>query len=192
MELGRFRRIAFRTHHREATDLWGENSKSWTYKAGGLLAVVSLDYTFLGWHELTDCYQTNGCKIGESVVLQDPDGSATARSRASHSGRTEVRLVRPDGQFEYLVYGLADYDNRVLDPPRNRGFVGAVLARLSNWTTPDNGLGIEVELPSYQFQVLLVSDTPLGKSEVEEARQLYQQVRMAFLARGPKRHGGVS
>ena len=193
VELGRFRRVRFQTAHREATDQWGQNSKQWTYKAGALLASVSLDYTFLGWHELTDCYRTNGCKIGESVVLQDPQGSATSPSSASHSGRTEVRLVRPDGQFEYLVYGLADHNNRILDPPRTRGFVGAVLARLSNWTTPDNGLGIEVDLPSYQFQVLLVSEAPLSKSEVEEARQLYQQVRIAFLgARSPKRRGGVS
>jgi exosortase len=191
-EIGRFRRVEFRTHQRESTDLWGENSKAWTYRAGGLLAVVSLDYTFLGWHELTECYRSNGCGIGEPSILQDPDPLAASRSRTSHSGRTEVRLTTPEGRFQYLIYGLADYDNRVLDPPRARGFVDKILARVGNWTTRDNGLGIEVELPSYQFQVLLVSETPIGKSEIEEVRQLYQQVRLAFLSRGPKRHGGVS
>jgi hypothetical protein len=189
--VGPFQRVRFETLHRKDDTSWGEYSKSWQYAMQGAAASVSLDYTFLGWHELTDCYRGNAWEIEGYDVRYGPDGNVAAGS-PTERGQAEVRLIHAAQGYGYLIYGLADYDSRPLAPPHARGFVDRLVARLGNWTNPNNNLGIEAPLPTYQYQVFLQSQTPPTETEIREARLLYQKAREIFLARGPKRKGGTT
>ena len=189
--IGPFQRARFETLHRKDDTSWGEYSKSWQYAMQGAAASVSLDYTFLGWHELTDCYRGNAWEIEGYDVRYGPEGNVAAGS-STERGQAEVRLIHAAQGYGYLIYGLADYDSRPLAPPHAMGFVDRLVARLGNWSNPNNNLGVEAPLPTYQYQVFLQSQTPPTETEIREARLLFQKARDIFLARGPKRKGGTT
>jgi len=54
--LASWQRIEYETVERELGSDEGEHSSKWTYQFQDHKAIVSVDYPFLGWHELTCCY----------------------------------------------------------------------------------------------------------------------------------------
>src|SRR5262249_31416119 len=61
-------RQAFATETRTPGSAFGEFSRTWTYARGGDVAILSLDYPFPGWHDLTRCYTGQGWVIDEEMV----------------------------------------------------------------------------------------------------------------------------
>jgi len=56
--------------------VWGENSLVWTLDFDGLKVVMSVDYYFNKWHELTVCYRAAGWQLGGREVQPSNEESA--------------------------------------------------------------------------------------------------------------------
>ena len=68
--------IDFEVKSRSSRSVWGENSLVWTLDFDGLKVVMSADYYFRKWHELTVCYRAAGWELDARVVL--PSGLESA------------------------------------------------------------------------------------------------------------------
>ncbi|MFO0953612.1 MAG: exosortase U [Isosphaeraceae bacterium] len=145
-----FVRGGFNPTHRDHDLTWGEDSRAWSYIGPAGRASVSLDYPFVGWHELSDCYIGRGWRVVTRDVVVDDAGGGTV----------VTDLTRDDGRWIRLVFGLFDRNGRALAPPfEKRDVLRAVRSRLSLW-----GLGgpppAEMSGPTHQIQVVTESAGP--------------------------------
>ncbi len=69
-EYGEWRLVSFDSQQRDVDNNVGQFSKIWTYQSPEYSAIVSFDYPFKGWHELTECYRNIGWRVfGRTVCL---------------------------------------------------------------------------------------------------------------------------
>ena len=123
-EIDGWKQTHFETQERDVVDYLGEKSALWHYQRGNLKVVVSLDYPFWHWHELTDCYRAQGDQLlGRSVTtsgdsdvvvahLRGVDGTAKqlAFSLFRHSGKP---LVAPPEASGIAAYGFTRFDQNL-------------------------------------------------------------------------------
>lgn len=110
-----WRRTNYAMHRRERGSSFGEFSQAWTLAADDALAVFSLDYPFVGWHELTECYASQGWTIASRKVRP----SATGDEGATPPGTdvVEVAMVHPQSaRYGLLQFVLVRTDGRPLEP----------------------------------------------------------------------------
>jgi len=68
--------VDFEVKSRSSRSVWGENSLVWTLDFDGLKVVMSVDYYFNKWHELTVCYRAAGWQLGGREVQPSNEESA--------------------------------------------------------------------------------------------------------------------
>ncbi|MFO0949789.1 MAG: exosortase U [Isosphaeraceae bacterium] len=167
--VGDFRRFGFRTARRESNSSWGEHSRAWAYVSGSCHAEVSLDYTFVGWHDLRDCYTGQGWRVTQSRVERHAAGPPL----------TKVDLLDIEGRYGHLIFGLFDPNGRAIEPPSNRSPSDYLAGRLAAW-----GINrAEATAPgamAYQVQAFLVAWSPVKPSDDADATALFE--------RGPRGH----
>jgi hypothetical protein len=95
----------FTTQAREAYSFFGEHSQVWVYSRGRAAAVVSLDYPFPSWHDLTWCYTGRGWQI---------DGQAVRDAAGVPGGFVEVRMTQSAHRHAYLLFCEFDRQGRPL------------------------------------------------------------------------------
>lgn len=100
--LGDWQCVSYESQERDRNSDNGQFGNSWRYRAGLVDAAVSVDYPFLGWHELTDCYRSLGWKESTRRVSTAPD--ATGRPAEF----VEVQLTKPTGERALLMFSLFD------------------------------------------------------------------------------------
>ena len=179
-----FRRIGFTTIHREDNNSWGENSRTWGYAFGNRAVAVSLDYQFVGWHDLLLCYESGS------------DWKRTAQQNVSVRTGERPTLVVADfvnmeGRYGYLIFGLFDREGQPLIASGGEGLVNTLAHRLGRWTRGRGGFGREGITPTYQFQVFVEGDTPLTPLEKAKVRTFFEQnraraQRLGFATKGDK------
>ena len=169
----------FSAPRREVDALWGEHSRIWEYQAGLSFATLAVDFPFVGWHDLTDCYKANGWSASSAPVVTDGPGGPAV----------EASFVRPDGYNAFLIFALADHGGRPVDPPQTRGFVGELTDRLGTWFRHGSRLGLRVTEPTYQMQFFEVTDRPAGEDRRREARAVFEKFRERVKELGPKARG---
>jgi exosortase len=91
-QLGELKRTVFQKDSRTLTDYMGRNTASWTYESEDKNVVVAVDYPFLGWHELTGCYEAQGCGISERTVLPETNGVRTVTCEVRSTGDLKGQL----------------------------------------------------------------------------------------------------
>jgi exosortase len=154
---------------------FGEFSVVWAYARGGDAAVLSLDYPFPGWHDLTRCYTGQGWVIDEETT-HDADGA-----EGPPGGYVEVRLSQPGRRSGYLLYCQFDGHGQALRP-RPGGARLAIdrhetaLRRLRNLAsgTPETPPA-EPAGPVYQLQLFCEGFAPPTPARQEQARALFAQ-----------------
>ncbi|HEX5271845.1 MAG TPA: exosortase U, partial [Gemmataceae bacterium] len=164
----------FETEERGWQDWWGRFSHRWSYRRPGVSAVVSLDYPFTGWHELTGCYQGVGWHLTErEAVGGDEADGPPAFVRA--------RFDKPRGRQAYLWFGLGDGRGRALTPADSSP--GGVLqdrfgGRLAPLLPgPPAAPEPAPRGPYNQMQLLVRCPRPLTDDERRQAEALFQEVR---------------
>ncbi len=184
--VGENRRVDFRTESREGDNSWGEHSRIWSYRGPGRGVAVSLDYSFIGWHDLTQCYRSRGWEmIGLRVEPASPgEGGGGAGVKVAAS-RLVAEFRSPDGRLGYLAY--ANYDRRanMLAVPGSVGWVERLRGRLASWVRRDEPVGRVGEVLSYQVQVFTTSDEPPTPTERSAIDALFEAAsgRVGRLAR---------
>lgn len=147
--IGPWDQAEFAVQTREAHSFYGEQSSVWRYSTGRQNAVVSLDYPFPSWHDLTWCYTAKGWHIDAQSVRTDlgVDG-----------GLVEVSMTQPTHRHGYLLFG--EFNSRGQPLSGRPGGIEAsffrhqtTLLRLRSWLGFDGEQHIDPIGPVYQFQV---------------------------------------
>jgi len=170
-ELAGWRRVGFKTEQRDRDDSFGQHSACWQYRLGSRTALVSVDYAFRGWHELTRCYELTGWTVGRRQVQPASSGAGSGPSPADVS----AWLSHPKGEHAMLRFGIADAQGQWLDPPGQQGFLG--LAGLKVSQQPPS------EQPTYQLQVFGSGYKPQGDEDQRAYDQLFEAARLELKRR---------
>ncbi|MCA9027334.1 MAG: exosortase U [Planctomycetaceae bacterium] len=108
-QLGDWVQVDFDIQQREKDPVLSDVSKMWTYRGASVAALVSIDYPFRGWHQLSGCYEAQGWEIDayQAVPLSAAPGRAMS----------EVRMHRPTGEQALLLFVVMDEIGRPLHDP---------------------------------------------------------------------------
>lgn len=176
----KFDRVGFKAEHREMDDSWGENSRVWYFRDGVRGAVVSADYQFVDWHELTVCYESAGWRKTARTV-----GVADAEDRPDSKYVVAVDFINPEGWYGYLVYGLYGRDGRPSPPPEAIGFLQFFGSRLVSWLRGGGAKSQQtVARLNHQIQVFVESESPLSLDDRERVLRFYEAMRTEIQREG--------
>ena len=160
VELAGWRRSGFRTEERSRDSTTGQYSACWEYRLGERTALVSVDYPFLGWHDLTVCYSGLDWTPGQRLVRR---GAVEAGSRTPSYIATS--LSNRKGGHASLRFGLVDDRDRWVDPPPLRGL--GLASREMPWE-------VAPHRPAYQFQVFCAGYRPQSDEEQSQLTLLFE------------------
>ena len=152
--------LEFRRTTRNKNSTYGPYSSSWTFSDTntGQPVVVSLDYIFLGWHELSVCYRASGWKI-ERIVVPDPEWNSV-----------ELFMKNDHGNYGFCVFSLFDFKGEPVEPFSDN--LGFFMLRLRN--------RIARELTSkttFQIQCFSQSFQEFSKDQLDAIRRFHQKTR---------------
>ena len=174
-----WRRETYRTQERDRSSDEGQHSCVWEYTKQDRVALVSVDFPFLGWHELTRCYTSHGWTEVARVVHDDqqPGGEG--------GPVVEVRLRKRNGDVGFLLFCMYDgAGNPVVPRSSHWSGVRAKLARNPLFSfLASNDTAISTDQVTLQVQQFVVTSSPLDEAERQEARQLYRRLRQSIRKR---------
>ncbi len=172
---GNWQRVEYRTEERELSSDEGEFSHFWVYQSGDRLANVSVDFPFLGWHEVTRCYKARGWLVERRTVRRD----------SAEGPFIEVQLSKPNGETGYLLFSLFDGDARPVEPKSTHwtGLRGK-LARSPLLALIGQGdRTISQTQTTLQIQQFIGGNHPLDESQRQMADEVYVEFRHRLLER---------
>lgn len=170
-----WQRVEYRTEERELSSDEGEFSHVWIYQSGDRIANVSVDFPFLGWHEVTRCYRARGWLVERRTVRRD----------SAEGPFIEVQLSRPNGEAGYLLFSLFDGGARSVEPKSTHwtGLRGK-LARSPLLTLIGQGhRTISQTQTTLQIQQFIGGNYPLDESQRQTADEVYVEFRRRLLER---------
>ena len=116
-QLAGWHRVSYKTEERQRDNSFGQFSSQWEYRLGDRTAVVSIDYPFVGWHELLICYSAiNWATVQRSTQL-DPMNAGLDSAMPYVS----ALLENGTGEYATLSFSLIADDDRWVDPPAGPG-----------------------------------------------------------------------
>jgi exosortase len=163
---------AFGHDTRNPGSAYGEFSTFWTYRRGNLAAVFSLDHPFSDWHELPECYTSQGWTIEDESFHRLKTGGTD-----SAGAFVEVRLARPGYRSGHLFFCLVNDHGAFLDPPHFRkirsekqaGPLDLLWDRLQGKTAPRRHAPCSI----FQVQLFVEGSLPLGDDDRTGAAALF-------------------
>lgn len=173
----------FKADSRRDDSQWGARSQVWHYRKDSKEITVSLDYPFLGWHDLTTCYAVDGWTIDKRLAEPVPRSE-----RAMHVIGPEERFVktsmrRPEkNDYGYVVYQCFN-DRQVPIPVPEFNLFHMLGMRLKAYkqrlmTLGASGSGMNDQVRSYQLQVMLQDHgRPLPQDEADVVK-VFQEFRI--------------
>ncbi len=72
-EWGPWKRVGYDFRERESSSQMGQFSQFWRYRRADVEVVVSLDYPYPNFHDLTVCYRMEGQTLLKRKILKPPD-----------------------------------------------------------------------------------------------------------------------
>ena len=162
-QVGPFEFGKFEESDRSKDSSWGEHSKIWIYRG----AAVSLDYEFVDWHELTDCYKAQGWVLEKRLVLNPSDPTSKDKNRP-YGPVVASWFVNNEGRHKYLLFGLYDRKGRAIEPTDTRSVLTVFGERFKSWFRTGDSGGSDAEVLCFQLQTFIDTETP-SKPDLEEA-----------------------
>ena len=150
---------------------------SWTFQKNQREVVVSFDQVgFMGWHELTQCYQATGCTLADRKVMSGKKDRATATW-----DYVQATLMRASGEQDVLMYSIFNGLGETVEPP------GSTLPENSNGLfdrlSRKNGLKLGTNPESsrcLQVQLLIPGGKEMSDEDHAALEQLHFQTREIF------------
>lgn len=182
-EIMGWQRVAFESRQREGTSQWGEHSHLWTFRRHDQKAVISVDYPFRGWHELTVCYISDGWRIdGREVIAQE----ASVRGMPQDLVRAEMSKPEVSG-YAHLVFTCFNERQEPIPDP-GIGTAGRLKRRFQEFGRRLSTMGREGgptgdEAPSYQIQMFLDDARPLSQQNRAQAEEFFIAVQTRLTRR---------
>jgi hypothetical protein len=166
-QIEEWKRIGYERVERDRNSPFGRHSQIWIYAQEERRAIVSLDYPFHGWHELTECYETQGWRVTSREIV--PLGN----DRFAVSVALRHDATRRDGR---LIFAIVARDGGAYSV-RTRGEVDEWADRLKRRLDELSGKAAtaapDADQITCQIQLFLESYTPLSASEDAAAQRLF-------------------
>lgn len=156
----------------QRSDVWQFNSKTKRFPA-----VVSLDQTFPGWHELTTCYTNQGWNlVSQGRVRKRPSDWLENVPEGEQWDYIEARFEKKTGEKGYLLFSHIDALGEGMEVPENWGTLNSFMIRAKNRLSHR----IRAQLfrgEAYQIQVFLTSFNNLDQDIIKEVNLHYLKIR---------------
>jgi len=168
-QVGPWRRAGFRQGTQDADPTHGPHWAAWTYENGPLQAVVSVDYPFYSWHNLTVCYAGAGWNV-DGWRVRRILGAAGSTAEA-----VEFTVQKPPVAQALVLFTLLDSDGRILPAPAHKDpsfddWFTSVRLRLAR-RTRQLGLGGV----NYQLQMVTGGEPGRLRPADKELERLYAE-----------------
>lgn len=165
-EIDGWKQVDFNAEERSAASSLGHYSKRWTYTSDQGNVAISVDFPFIGWHELSNCYVAQGC-VRNARKVSEPESDIPNLVNAS---------LRSTGRKPaHLIFTLFDRTGETLLAP------GGSAASTDYWRSRlQSGwirrtAGIMGYSPSYQVQLYFEPKETLSDEARESIDQLYKK-----------------
>ncbi len=158
----------------------GVHSHIWKLQKNGMQAIVSLDYPFFGYHDVTVCYRNSGWTINESKLLQ-------AAAENGFIPNMEIVLAKPGGVKAILLYSTVDESGIWLEDSPNRSAYNKegeplqegnlferLFSRLRLIPYANESYDLAV---NFRIQTLAAAQNGLSSAQNQEVEKLFQKVR---------------
>ncbi|MEE3371262.1 MAG: exosortase U [Planctomycetota bacterium] len=163
--------VKYRKQERESSSDEGQYSQTWDYASELGSCQVSVDYPFVGWHELSRCYRAHGWTVSDRTVRYERD------RQGKRWPLVELEMQKPTGVAARLLFALVDISGQPVIPRTTHwsGLRGKLASSpLLGLLRGKNTRSVKTAI---QLQLLVVSGTP---SDAEQQRAFYRQVRSRF------------
>lgn len=158
----------------------GPQWAAWRYRKAGVAALVSLDFPFHSWHNLTFCYEGAGWQVKSWDVI-----SVAGEGQKASVNAIRFRIEKRQAENGVVYFNLFDTTGKLLPAPGNRN------PAFSDWLT-----GLKLRMArrtsqmgfgraNYQLQVM-ASGTP------EDLKRVEKDLQLLFLAAYAKLAGQLS
>ncbi len=159
----------FNSPKRNSNDIMGEHSRQWKYDGREFAMLVSVDFVFRDFHELTVCYEGLGWNLVSRRVFTRP---------GTEQRLVEASFTKETGDRAYLLFGSFNNAGDNVEPP-DADLGSGLRARLFKANAGVPG-GV------YQTQALIQSRNEMTDENREQARTAYFEFydRMTGVAKG--------
>jgi len=161
------------------------HSHIWRLQKDGLQTIVSLDYPFFGYHDVTVCYRNSGWTVVDSKLLK-------AAAETLFIPHMEVLMAKPGGTKALLFYITVDEAGNWLEnTPTRSGYneegkslqdgnlFERVFLRMRLIPYANENYDTVV---NFRIQTLAAAQGGLGSAQKEEVQKLFQNVRTILSA----------
>lgn len=168
---------------RRADSQWGAKSQTWRYVKGPKELVISVDYPFLGWHELTICYRADGWNMESRKVVDVQRDQQSADVIGENEKCVETVLQKPqDGAYGFLMFTSFNDRQEALPVAQQLSLYQRLLDRVNSFwdrlrTMGAVGSGKDDQVQSFQMQVFLQLPATPTELDREEARAVFSEIR---------------
>ena len=158
----------------------GVHSHIWKLQKNGMQAIVSLDYPFFGYHDVTVCYRNSGWAVNESKLLQ-------AAAENDFIPNMEIVLAKPGGVKAILLYSTVDESGIWLEDSPNRSAYNKegeplqegnlferLFSRLRLIPYANESYDLAV---NFRIQTLAAAQSGLSSAQKQEVEKLFHKVR---------------
>lgn len=176
-------RDGFYIEKRREDSQWGAHSQTWRYVKGSKQFVVSVDYFFRGWHELTICYRTAGWDMEHRSVVDVPREGAAAAIVAPNEKCVEAVLHRPEeGNYSLLLFTSFNGQQKALPVHEKLSMYFRLVDRWKGFVERIKSLGAagtdqDDQVQSFQLQVFIQSADKPTDSDRKEALAMFSEFR---------------
>ncbi|MGC3968267.1 MAG: exosortase U [Pirellulales bacterium] len=177
---------SYNREERRTDSQWGANSQAWRYRKGERVLVISVDYPFMGWHDLATCYDNNGWLL--NAREQNPIAGSQSSPKLAAAPGVSLRMQKPvEKDFGFVLFQVF---NARLDPmpvPETNVFktlgtrIRSYRERLA--TMGASGADLNSQSQTFQVQLFIQDRAPLSEQEEQDLRQLYARFRDQLLVR---------
>ncbi|MFV1968602.1 MAG: exosortase U [Pirellulaceae bacterium] len=180
---GTWQRGEYETVERGVGSVFGQFSQFWNYESPSFASVVSVDYPFYEWHDLSVCYRGSGWKIVERRQMS---------GRLQDDPYISMEMVQPSGQFGYVAFDEFDSKGRPIVEPYS-----VLWSRVSRriklnplWAFFRGRDVVELQQATFQFQVFAMKPEPWSKRELSDIQQRFIELREVVRQMLRERAGG--
>lgn len=173
----------FKAEQRRADSQWGAYSRTWQYGKGSKKLVLSIDYPFHGWHELTICYRADGWTLEGRTLVDVPREGQAAQIVAPGEKCVKSVLRRPEvGSYAYLLFTTFNDREQVLKAPENLSLYQRLRDRVLSFvdrvkTLGASGSGQDDLVQSFQLQAIMQGSVKPSEADEQEMLALFAEVR---------------
>jgi len=174
-QLGDWQRIEYKVEERDRSSDEGQYTRKWIYRSEDYVASVSVDFPFLGWHELTRCYKSRGWT----------EEKRTVRKVKNAGSIVQVDLSKPNGESGYLLFSLFDGAAQPVEP-RSTHWSGVRGKLARSPLLPLFGLGDRAISPAQttlQIQMFIGGSYPLDPPQRQNVEDMYLDARRRIVER---------